>query len=135
MILASGQPQKGKSGTRATMVLLSVLASHATGHSAFADEPLVETVTVQQVNNFWRFDVTLSHPDTGWDHYADGWRILDMEGNELALRVLTHPHIEEQPFMRSLGRVQVPDGITQVQVQARCLVDGWGHRTFVVTLP
>ncbi|MDH5799087.1 MAG: hypothetical protein OEZ19_11015, partial [Paracoccaceae bacterium] len=76
----------------------------------------------------------LAHPDTGWDHYADGWRILDMEGNELGLRVLAHPHVEEQPFTRSLGGVLIPDGITQVQVQARCLVDGWGLKTVVVPL-
>ena len=43
------------------------------------------------------------HPDTGWDDYADGWRVLDMDGNELGMRVLHHPHVDEQPFTRSLS--------------------------------
>lgn len=103
--------------------------------TAFADPPRIEKVNAVQNSGSWRFDVTLSHPDTGWDHYADGWRILDMQGNELGLRVLAHPHVNEQPFTRSLGGVAIPKGVTQVQVQARCQVDGWNTETTVVTLP
>ena len=78
--------------------------------------------------------MTIRHPDTGWDHYADGWRVLDMDGNELGMRVLLHPHETEQPFTRSLGGVVIPDGMTQVQIQARCIVDGWNEGTTVVNL-
>lgn len=102
---------------------------------ALADDPVVESVKVRAAAGRLTFDVTLSHPDTGWDHYADGWRVLDMQGNELGLRVLHHPHVEEQPFTRSLGGVTVPEGTTQVQIQARCLVDGWSEQTTIVTLP
>ena len=103
--------------------------------AALADPPRIEAVRVTQSGNGWRFDVTLSHPDTGWDHYADGWRVLDMDGNELGMRVLAHPHVNEQPFTRSLGGVVIPDDATQVQVQARCQVDGWSTETTVVNLP
>ncbi|MDU9003109.1 hypothetical protein [Sedimentitalea todarodis] len=103
--------------------------------SAGADAPVIEDVTVRQGAGGLTFDVTLSHPDTGWEHYADGWRVLDMAGDELGLRVLLHPHVEEQPFTRSLGGISVPDGATQVQIQARCLVDGWSDQTTIVTLP
>lgn len=103
--------------------------------AALADPPRVEAVRVSQSGDSWRFDVTLSHPDTGWDHYADGWRVLDMDGNELGMRVLAHPHVNEQPFTRSLGGVAIPDGATQVQVQARCQVDGWNTEKTVVDLP
>lgn len=99
-----------------------------------ADPPRIEAATAAKAGANWRFDVTLSHPDSGWDHYADGWRILDMQGNELGLRVLAHPHEHEQPFTRSLGNVAVPAGTAQVQIQARCLVDGWARETFVVDL-
>ena len=102
---------------------------------ALAEEPVIENATARQSGSGWTFSVTLSHPDTGWDHYADGWRVLDMQGNELGLRVLAHPHVEEQPFTRSLSGVQIPEGTTQVQIQARCLVDGWGKETYVLTLP
>lgn len=46
----------------------------------WAADPEIINAQAQQVNGAWRLDVTLAHPDTGWDHYADGWRVLDMEG-------------------------------------------------------
>ncbi|WP_171173010.1 hypothetical protein [Ruegeria sp. HKCCD8929] len=112
------------------LILFFLLAS-----PALADGPVVEKATAQRAGDGWRFDVTISHPDTGWEHYADGWRVLDVEGNELGLRVLYHPHEQEQPFTRSLGGVQVPEGATQVQIQARCIVDGWNTETYTLTLP
>jgi hypothetical protein len=101
---------------------------------ALADPPVIENATARASGDGWRIDVTLSHPDTGWDHYADGWRVLDMQGNELGLRVLHHPHVDEQPFTRSLGGVNVPPGVGEVRIQARCSVDGWGESYFVLKL-
>ncbi|MCB1331294.1 MAG: hypothetical protein KDK28_18385 [Maritimibacter sp.] len=69
--------------------------------------------------------VTLAHPDTGWDHYADGWEVVTEDGTALGLRTLVHPHETEQPFTRSLTLdAPLPDGT--VYVRARCSVDGWG---------
>lgn len=116
----------------ATYTLCALLL---TAGAARADPPVIEKVNALQSASGWRFDVTIRHPDTGWDHYADGWRVLDMDGNELGLRVLVHPHETEQPFTRSLGGVQIPAGTRQVQVQARCLVDGWNDDTVTVALP
>ncbi len=101
---------------------------------ALADDPVIENVTAKQSGDTWRFDVTVSHPETGWDDYADGWRVLDMDGGELGMRVLHHPHENEQPFTRSLSGVAIPKGTAQVQVQARTNVDGWAEKTFVVDL-
>lgn len=103
--------------------------------SALADAPTIETVQATRSGDSWRFDVTLSHPDTGWDHYADGWRVLDMDSNELGVRVLAHPHVNEQPFTRSLSGVTIPQGTTQVQIQARDNVDGWAPETTIYVLP
>ncbi|MCE8547763.1 hypothetical protein KBY25_18245 [Ruegeria pomeroyi] len=100
-----------------------------------ADPPAIEKVTVHRSGDGWRFDVTLRHPDTGWDHYADGWRVLDMQGRELGMRTLFHPHETEQPFTRSLGGVVIPEGTTQVQIEARCNVDGWAPQRLVIDLP
>ncbi|MFT5064884.1 MAG: hypothetical protein ACJAXK_000243 [Yoonia sp.] len=92
--------------------------------AASADAPVIETATFAS----GRFDVTLSHPDTGWDHYADGWRVEDADGAVLGLRVLGHPHVNEQPFTRSL-RIdgQLP---AVVYIRARCILDGWSDATF-----
>ncbi len=101
-----------------------------------AEEPVIENVSARQSgDDTWRFDVTISHPDTGWDHYADGWRVLDMDGNELGMRVLFHPHVDEQPFTRSLSGVRIPDGTTQVQIQARDLPAGWNASSVIFQLP
>ncbi len=29
----------------------------------------------------WTFDVTVSHPDTGWEDYADGWDVVLPDGS------------------------------------------------------
>ncbi len=101
-----------------------------------AEEPIIEDITVTRTApETYRFSVTIRHPDTGWEHYADGWRVLDMDGNELGMRVLFHPHVNEQPFTRSLDGVKIPRGTTQVQLQARDLPEGWNEGTTVVDLP
>ncbi len=92
---------------------------------AFADSPVVNNVNVTKSGDAWNFDVTLSHKDTGWDDYADAWRILDSDGNELGVRQLAHPHVEEQPLTRSLSGIRVPDGVTEVSVQTRDTIGGW----------
>lgn len=113
------------------LALMLLLASPAA-----AEEPVIENVSVTRTGtDTYSFSVTIRHPDTGWDHYADGWRVLDMDGNELGLRVLYHPHVNEQPFTRSLGGVVIPAGTTQVQVQARDLPKGWNAGTTIVNLP
>ena len=102
---------------------------------ALADPPVIEKIEAHRTGTAWRFDVTLSHGDTGWDHYADGWRVLDMDGEELGMRTLFHPHVDEQPFTRSLGDLHIPDATAQVQVEARDSVFGWSGEPVVFTLP
>ena len=84
--------------------------------------------------NRWSVNVTLKHGDTGWDHYADNWRVVDGEGNMLGDRVLHHPHVDEQPFTRGLGGVKVPEGITTVYIEAHDKVHGWTSNQLKVDL-
>lgn len=100
---------------------------------AFADRPVIEAVAATRGADGWRFDVTVSHPDEGWEHYADGWRVESLDGRDLGTRVLMHPHVTEQPFTRSLSGVAIPDGTRTVVVRARDSVHGWG-KPYVVTL-
>ncbi|MCR8825161.1 hypothetical protein [Pseudosulfitobacter koreensis] len=111
---------------------LSALMLTAT--TSLADPPQIVAVTAAQTGDTWQFDVTIAHPDTGWDHYADGWRVLDMDGRQLGMRILAHPHVNEQPFTRSLTGVAIPEGTRQVQIQARDLPGGWNAQTTVVEL-
>ena len=81
----------------------------------------------------WSINVTLKHADAGWDHYADKWRIIDESGKVLGERVLAHPHVDEQPFTRSLG-VKVPNQITTLLVEAHDKKHGWSSQRLKVDL-
>ncbi|MFD1508078.1 hypothetical protein [Lacimonas salitolerans] len=102
--------------------------------SAQADPPVIEQAEASRSGMGWRFDVTLRHPDTGWDHYADAWEVLTPDGTRLGIRKLMHPHETEQPFTRSLSSVMVPDGLRKVVIRARCSVDGWSDQTVTLSL-
>jgi len=82
----------------------------------------------------WRFEVTISHPDSGWDHFADGWEIQDSQGTRLGFRELQHPHVDEQPFTPSLSNVMIPDGTKEVYIRTRCSRDGWSNSLTSVSL-
>ena len=112
------------------LALICCLAS-----PAIADDVTVLDVTASASSDgTWRFDVTVEHADTGWDHYADGWRIEDADGTELGMRVLAHPHVNEQPFTRSLSGVAIPEGTDEVFVRARDLLHGWNDDVTPVPL-
>ncbi len=111
------------------------LATLLVASPALADHPVVENATAKKSGEAWTFSVTLSHPDTGWDDYADGWEVLAPDGTVLGYRELYHPHVDEQPFTRSLSGVTIPDGMTKVLIRARSNVDGWGEPTYELTLP
>lgn len=116
------------------MRFLPVLALCAAALPAIADPPRIVEVNVEKVGMVWNIHVTLEHADTGWDHYADAWRVMDAEGTVLGERVLMHPHVEEQPFTRSLTGIVLPDGTREIFVKARCSVDGWAEETVRVEL-
>lgn len=102
---------------------------------ARAEPPVVTAATATASGDSWSFDVTLSHPDTGWDHYADAWRIESPDGTVLGQRDLAHPHVEEQPFTRSLAGIALPEGLGQVVIRPRCNIDGWAEATLTLDLP
>jgi hypothetical protein len=89
----------------------------------------------------WTFLVTVEHPDTGWEDYADGWDIVLPDGMVVKpdpespfTRLLLHPHETEQPFTRSQSGIKIPPGIEQVIVRAHDLVDGFGGKEVAVDL-
>jgi|SRR5210317_518934 hypothetical protein len=80
------------------------------------------------------FHVTVRHADEGWEHYADRWDVLTLDGEVLATRELAHPHDNEQPFTRSLRGVRIPDGVDEVVVRAGDSVHGYGGKTMAIML-
>lgn len=101
---------------------------------AAAGEAEIVAAKAVKIGQTWTFSVTLAHDDTGWDHYADAWRVVGPGGAVLGERVLLHPHVNEQPFTRSLSGVAVPEGVSNVTIEAKDSVHGWGAQRFAVTL-
>lgn len=81
------------------------------------------------------FNVTVKHTDTGWDHYANQWDVVAPDGGILGSRKLYHPHVQEQPFTRSLSGVRIPADIKQVTIKAKDPIHGYGGLEQQVPLP
>lgn len=82
-----------------------------------------------------KFAVSVRHADAGWDHYANRYEILDLEGKVLATRILRHPHLEEQPFTRGISQVRIPWETGRVKVRAGDLVHDFGGEVIELSIP
>lgn len=120
--------------TRLLIVAISLVV--ALPAMVFSGEADVTGVEVRQTERGrYHFDVTVRHDDTGWDHYADEWEVVAPDGTVLGTRTLYHPHVDEQPFTRSLSGVDVADSISEVSVRAHDSVHTYGGETVTVALP
>jgi len=106
-----------------------------------ADANVIEVRAMQGGSGNWTFHVTVSHPDTGWDDYCDGWNVVTDAGEVLKrnskdpfTRLLLHPHENEQPFTRSQSGLRVPEGVKSVTVRAHDIVDGFGGQEITLDL-
>ena len=79
----------------------------------------------QAADGTWSFSVTVASADTGWEKYADAWEVRATDGTVLGTRELLHPHVDEQPFTRSLSGVSIPGDAAQIVIAARDSVVGW----------
>jgi hypothetical protein len=95
---------------------------------------VVDVEVSEQSDGALRFDVTVHSDDTGWEQYADRWEVRSFDGTTLAVRELTHPHVEEQPFTRSLTGVELSPDTTTVEIVARDSVNGYCGETMEVEL-
>jgi len=117
-------------------IILIFILSFLCHSSSFAGEADVLAVDVKKNSgNTYNFSVTVSHNDADWDHFANKWQIIAVDGTVLATRILHHPHVNEQPFTRSLLGVKLPDGIKSVTIRAYDSVHKYGGKTLTVKLP
>ena len=96
---------------------------------------IVDATASPTGSGVYSFAVTLRHADSGWDHYADAWDVVGPDGAVYGTRELLHPHVDEQPFTRSLSGVAIPEGVSEVTIRARDSVHGYGGREFTLQLP
>jgi hypothetical protein len=113
--------------------LLSLLLL-TTATISFAGEADVLSVDVENMgDNFYRFNVTVKHTDENWEHFAKAWEVLSPNGELLGSRILRHPHINEQPFTRSLT-ITIPKQYNQVTIRAYDLIHEFGGKELTIDI-
>lgn len=117
-----------------TSAFIALFAWAVAISSAFAGKADVLAAQAVRSGAGWTVSATIRHADEGWNHYANSFQVLHMDGEVLGTRVLYHPHVTEQPFTRSLSGLKIPAGIKKVRVRAGDLVHGYGGREVVITL-
>ena len=115
--------------------LLTAMMMLIAGPLVAGEADVINVTVVKTATDVYEFSVTVRHDDTGWEHYADKWEVLDSDQNILATRILYHPHVDEQPFTRELAGVSIPSAITEVDVRAHDSVHGFSGVTQKVHLP
>ena len=117
------------------IILVVFLLSLAPNYVRAGQVDIIDARVEQTAQGIFSFSVTLKHDDAGWQHYADKWEVRAPDGSVLGTRVLYHPHVEEQPFTRSLSGVKIPSGITSVIIRAHDSVHGWAGKTVTLKIP
>lgn len=101
-------------------------------HAGKAD--VIAAEAKRQSDGRYMVSATIRHADEGWEHYADRFDVMTADGKVIGERILAHPHVEEQPFTRSLGGVAVPDGVMELRVRANDKVHGLGGKEATIKL-
>jgi hypothetical protein len=112
-----------------TSLLILTTATYA------GEADVIEVEIKKTADTIYFFKVTVRHADEGWDHYANKWDVVAPDGTVLGTRTLYHPHVDEQPFTRSLSDVEIPAPITEVTVRAHDSVHEYGGKTMKAIVP
>lgn len=94
------------------------------------DVARIVSVTSSGMENSYTFSVGISSPDTGCDQYADWWEVVTEDGTLLYRRILVHSHVNEQPFIRSGGAINIADD-QAVIIRAHMNTSGYGTKAYI----
>jgi len=111
------------------LLLLPLVVAHA------GEADVITVEVTKPGDSTYQFDVKVSHNDEGWKHYVNKWDVVGSDGTVLGTRILYHPHVDEQPFTRSLSGVKIPKGINKVTVRAHDSVHEYGGKVVTVFIP
>lgn len=119
------------------VVILAVAACSGESADVVEQEGCADVVAVEIIEEDGSFliSATVSSADTGDEKYADAWEVRSPDGSVLGERVLTHPHVGEQPFTRSQPGIEIPDDVAVVTVAAHDSVVGFCGETVDAPVP
>ena len=89
----------------------------------------IVSVEVSGNETSYSFKVGISSPDTGCDQYANWWEVISEDGELIYRRILGHSHVNEQPFVRSGGKVSILNNQIVI-VRVHMNTSGYGTKTF-----
>lgn len=89
----------------------------------------LDRISVSGQPGAYQFAIQISSPDLGCEQYADWWEVIDEAGNLIYRRILTHSHVEEQPFTRSGGPIAINQNDVVI-VRAHMHPGGYGGTAF-----
>lgn len=107
--------------------------SEETGDQLFPD--VLSAELTPEGDGTYGLAVTVSSPYDTPERYADGWRVLGPDDEELGTHMLGHDHAGEQPFTRSQQGLEIPDGVSEITVEGRDQANGYGGDTVTVAVP
>ena len=132
LLLAACSGSNSEATTTASPASSGAMDSEDTSEPSDSDTPSegsgaanVTEVTATGDASAYTFAVTVVSPDTGCDQYANWWEVLDADGALLYRRILTHSHVDEQPFTRTGGPVGI-DAQQVVFIRAHMSNGGFG---------
>jgi hypothetical protein len=89
----------------------------------------VISVSVSGNESNYRFNVGLKSPDKGCQQYANWWEVISEDGQLIYRRILGHSHVNEQPFVRSGGKVSMTSNQVVI-IRAHMNTSGYGIKAF-----
>ncbi len=130
-MLENNQLQDREISMRLILLLILVFSS---GISIASDAKILKASAELTSAQKFNISVTVEHADEGWDHYANTWRVYSMDGKLIGERILYHPHVNEQPFTRSLLGLSVPSEVKEVMIVAVCSKTGESKASYNLKL-
>lgn len=93
------------------------------------DQASIVSVTSSQSGDAYTFAVGISSPDTGCNQYANWWEVVSENGSLIYRRILGHSHVNEQPFVRSGGSVNIT-ATQEVIIRVHMNTSGFGTQGY-----
>lgn len=122
--------------SRLEHLFLSLMITYTTVMAAQVSAGMADVIDIDvryNGGNNFLITTTLAHADTGWQHYANEWQVLDESGKIIGRRILHHPHVNEQPFSRSHA-LDIPITVNAITIRGVDSVHGSGGGEMTIKL-